>query len=98
MAGHYHRAQILLEPEQYRKLKGMALKRGASVSSLVRELLAQGLESQARSAQARLEALERLGVQRLRSKQEYGGCCSNPVAEVRELRERSTGALLDGDR
>lgn len=41
----YQRVQILLTPEQYRRLKRLAQHRSESLSSVVRELVEQGLEN-----------------------------------------------------
>ena len=41
----YQRVQILLTPEQYRRLKRLAQHRRESFSSVMRELIEQGLEN-----------------------------------------------------
>ncbi len=41
----YQRVQILLTPEQYRRLKRLAHHRRQSLSAVVRELIQQGLEN-----------------------------------------------------
>jgi len=40
----YHRVQLLLTPEQHRELKRLARQRRASISALVREMIARELQ------------------------------------------------------
>ena len=49
----YQRVQILLTPEQYRRLKRLAHLQRQSLSSVVRELIQQGLENLPASGQPR---------------------------------------------
>ena len=49
----YQRVQILLTPEQYRRLKRLAHLRRKSLSAVVRELLQQGLENLPTAGQPR---------------------------------------------
>jgi hypothetical protein len=53
MGEHYHRAQILLEPEQHRRLRRIAEREGRSISDVAREVVATGLEALARDEGAR---------------------------------------------
>lgn len=68
--GRFHRAQVLLEPEQYRRLQHLARARSlqegrrVSVSQVIRELLDRALAQEMtreRQARAALEALFALG-------------------------------------
>lgn len=68
--GRFYRAQVLLDPEQYRQIRQLAHRRGlqqgrrVSTSQLIRELLGQALaEEQARQEEARaaLDALLAIG-------------------------------------
>jgi hypothetical protein len=61
MAERFHRAQILLDPEQHRVIAEIAHQQGRSISEVVREMIASQLQQRRQSAQARqLEALERI--------------------------------------
>lgn len=68
--GRFHRAQVLLEPEQYQRLRHLARARSlqegrrVSISQVIRELLDWALAQEAerdRQAQAALQALFALG-------------------------------------
>ncbi len=68
--GRFHRAQVLLEPEQYRQLQHLARARSlqqgrrVSVSQVIRELLDQALAQETereRQARTALQALFALG-------------------------------------
>jgi len=64
--GRLHRAQVLLEPAQYRRLRRIAARRSleegrrVSVSQVIRELLDQALEKAENPEERSRVALERL--------------------------------------
>ena len=64
--GGYYRAQVLLEPEQYRRLRELARARSlqqgkrVSVSQVIREILDQTLEDEQRKWLQAREALDDL--------------------------------------
>ena len=97
MAGHYHRAQILLDPEQFRRLALLARSEGRSISSLTREFVQQGLKAYRRERQRRSAALGRLTERRLAGAERHGVYAGNPVAEAREERDARTDATLRGE-
>ncbi len=90
MSEKLHRAQILLEPEQYRTLAELASQEGSSISGLVREAVGQYLTARDEDVQKLLreEALEGLRLIREKIEAEYGVYPGDPVAEVRAERER----------
>jgi len=53
-----HRTQILLEQWQYDTLRSLAERRGTSLSALVRAILTEHLEEDARRAERRLSQIE----------------------------------------
>ncbi len=90
MAEKLKRAQILLEPEQYRQLAEIAEKEGSSISGLVREavgkyLIAQSVETR---KQKSLAALARLDEIRKKIEAEHGVYEGNIIREIREERTK----------
>ncbi len=84
-----HRAQLLLEPELYRRLKEIAKQERRSISDVARQLIQEGLDSLESLSDAQikkeLEAIDRL--KRLREGQPYY-YTGDLVAESREEREK----------
>ena len=90
MAEKLKRAQILLEPEQYKQLAELAEKEGKSISGLVREAVGEYLTAQSAETrkQQRLAALARLDVLRERIREEHGVYKGDVIREVREARTK----------
>lgn len=88
MAEKLKRAQILLEPEQYRQLAELAEKEGGSISGLVREAVGKYLTAQSVETrkQKSLEALAKLDEIREKIKAEHGVIDRDMVREAREER------------
>ena len=97
MAGHYHRAQILLDPEQFRRLAALARSEGRSISSLTREFVQLGLKAYRREQQRRSAALGRLTERRRAWAERHGEYAGDPVAEAREERDAESDAALRGE-
>lgn len=94
MAERYHRAQLLLEPEQYKRLSTLAQQQGSSISELTREVIRLGLDSFRLEKQRRSEALEQLTQMRKTFAQNHGVYSGDPVAEARLEREAQIDRLL----
>ena len=90
MAEKLKRAQILLEPEQYKQLVELAEKEGKSISGLVREAVGEFLTAQSAETrkQQRLTALARLDEIRERIREEHGVYKGDVIREVREARTK----------
>ena len=88
MAEKLKRAQILIEPEQYRQLSLLANREGKSISGLIREAVGQYLTSQSAETlkQQRLSSLENLVEIRKRIQAEHGVIDRDMVAEARQER------------
>ena len=56
-----HRSQILLEEWQYETLKLMSQRKGATISSVVREILAECLQKDLGKQSAKLSDIEGIG-------------------------------------
>ena len=95
----YYRAQILLEPEQHRTLSEIAKREGRSISDLVRESVQAYLVERDREAQRtrRMEALDALTEIRERIESEHGMLSGDPVAEMREERDRENERVWRGE-
>ena len=90
MAEKLKRAQILLEPEQYRQLAELAEKEGGSISGLVREAVGKYLTAQSVETrkQKSLAALARLYELREKIKAEHGVYEGDIIREIREARTK----------
>lgn len=86
MAEHLHRAQILLEREQFLVLRRMARRRGCSISQLTRELVRTGLEKYIGEQDEFAAALERLTGFRKRWDEKWGEAESLPTDDIRAAR------------
>lgn len=84
----YQRVQILLTGEQYRALKRRARRQGVTMSSLVREMVAQGLAAEedwvARTRRVTREMLEARGGKPMGM---------DAVELVRQMREERADAI-----
>ncbi len=87
-----HRTQLFLEPEQHEALSHQARQEGRSVSEVVREYVDQGLERSRAEIDRRLRVLDELA----RLSDEIGPISGDPIAEVREERDREIVAVLTG--
>ena len=96
MAGHYHRTQILLDPEQFRRLAALARREGRSISSLTREFVQAGLKAYRREQQRRTAALGRLTERRGVLAERHGVYGGDPVGEAREERESEIDTTVGG--
>lgn len=95
MPEHLYRAQILLEPEQHRRLVEIARKEGRSISEVTRRAIRAGLlaiQNQDEVWQKRMEALSALRQIREGS-QPYSG---DLVNEGRDKRDAETGNSWSG--
>ena len=97
--GNYYRAQILLEPEQHRTLAELAKREGRSISDLVRESVQVYLAERDRETQRerRMRALDALTEMRERIQAEHGVLSFDPVAEMREERDRDNDRVWRGE-
>ena len=88
MAEKLKRAQILIEPEQYRQLTLLAKEAGKSISGLIREAVGQYLTSQSAETlkQQRLSTMQTLAGIRERIQAEHGVIDRDMVAEARQER------------
>ena len=83
-----HRTQLLLNDEQIQRLRAMAIRKGKSISEVVRQILEEYFAEQDRKEQT--EALEALkGLDQIRqATAQRGVYVGEPVNEIREERER----------
>jgi len=97
--GNYYRAQILLEPEQHRALSELAQREGRSISDLVRESVQVYLAERDQEAQLEREmkALDVLTEIRERIQAQHGMLSFDPVAEMREERDRDNERVWRGE-
>ena len=97
--GNYYRAQILLEPEQHRALAELAKREGRSISDLVRESVQVYLAERDRETQRerRMRALDALTEMRERIQAEHGILLFDPVAEMRDERDRDNDRVWKGE-
>lgn len=95
------RSQILLTPEQRRKLEALAEEEGRSISDVTRRAIDAGLAamaSEGASARQRgLAALDALTAIRLEMRARVGQYDGDPVAEARELRESDSERVWKGE-
>ena len=85
----YHRVQLLLTPEQHRELKRLARQRRESISALVREMIARGLQQESEDW---IEHTRRV-TQNLLAKQGGKPLAVDAVELVRDLREERSDAI-----
>lgn len=94
MGEQYHRAQLLIKPEQHQQLGQLAKQGGRSISDVARQVLDLGIEALGQQKERRRAALQRLAQRRNRL---AGGGKFSPVelvAEVREERDLQLEAAL----
>jgi len=94
----YQRVQVLLTPEQYRRLKRLAQHRRESFSSVIRELVERGLENLPlveQPEEADLSWLDRTEqtVQRMFAKREGKPIPADAVELIRSIREERADEL-----
>jgi len=97
--GTLYRAQLLLEPEQHEALIHIARAEGRSVSSLVREIVAQHLaerEDEVRQ-QRRLQALEELTQLRKQIQEQRGLYRTDFLDQARQERTEEIESVLRGE-
>lgn len=91
MGEQYHRAQLLIEPDQHDEMRRIANREGRSISDVARELIELGLEKVAGDEAARAKrrglALEHLSEIRKAALERHGEYGGNLIAEVRSGRE-----------
>lgn len=87
-----HRTQLFLEPEQHEALDRQARREGRTISEVVREYVEDGLARSRAEIDRRLAALDELA----RLSAEIGPISGDPIAEVREERDREIEAVLTG--
>ena len=98
----YQRVQILLTPDQYRRLKRLARRRSQSLSAVVREFIQQGLEAAtmvgASPQEADLSWLWRTDETARRIQARRGGkpLAVDAVALIRSIREERADELASG--
>lgn len=91
-----YRTQILLEPDQHKRLSEMARREHRSLSDKVREIIARYLAEQDDEARLdqELKALNDLGRIREATMQAYGSYAGDPIAEARAEREIAYDHML----
>jgi predicted DNA-binding protein len=97
MEERMYRAQILLEPEQRRRLEEIARREGRSISAVTRQVINAGLdalESEAELWEKRAQILSELRAIREKQPFEYSG---DLVNEARQEREEETERIWRGD-
>ena len=97
--GTLYRAQLLLEPEQHEALLHIARAQGRSVSSLVREILAQHLaerEDEVRQ-QRKSQAVKELSRLRRQIQEQRGVYRTDFLDQVREERAEEVEDVLRGE-
>ena len=90
-----HRAQILIESDQHEALTEIAETEGRSMSDVVREILRLHLHERSREAEAvaAVKAIDRLTEIRSALRETRGVYQGDPLAEVREAREKDMGRV-----
>ncbi len=93
------RAQILLDPEQYRRLKDIAQREQRSFSNLVRQLLKDAVDfaygSEEEKLQSELSALDNLRKVREQIREQHGVYQRDLLREVRQERERQMDSVAE---
>jgi hypothetical protein len=96
-----YRAQILLEPEQHRKLASIAKKEGRSISEVTRRLINAGLQSLNAEGdllrQQRTRALKNLSALRAVVQARGGLLNSIPLEEIRRERDEDNQRIWRGE-
>lgn len=96
--GHKYRAQILLEPEQHKKLAEIAARENRSISDVVREAVAEYVVAQTRESERerRLSVFERIREHREAILRERGGkpIEIDTVELIHQTREERDNELL----
>lgn len=83
------RAQVMLDPESYRRLQSLANEQGKSLSETIREVVLRYLDEQERQEQEQFrKSLEEMRKIRERNAARYGVYQGDLVNESREERER----------
>ena len=97
MSERMYRAQILLEPQQRRKLEEIARREGRSISAVTRQVIDAGLETLENEAETwakRARVLSELKAIRGKQPFEYSG---NLIEEARQEREEEMDQIWRGD-
>ena len=97
MSERMYRAQILLEPQQRRKLEEIARREGRSISAVTRQVIDAGLETLENEAETwakRARVLSELKAIREKQPLEYSG---NLIEEARQEREEEMDQVWRGD-
>jgi hypothetical protein len=92
-----YRAQILLHPEQHRRLEEIARREGRSISAVTRQVIDAGLKTMEKEAdlwEKRAQVLSELRAIREKQPFEYTG---NLIEEVRQEQEEDLVRLWRGD-
>lgn len=85
------RAQVMLDPADYRRLQSLASEAGKSLSETLREAVLRYLDEQERQKQEQLrKTLEEMRQIREQNAARYGVYKGDLVNEAREERERQT--------
>jgi predicted DNA-binding protein len=94
-----YRTQILLEPEQHKKLKEIAQVEDRSVSDLLRELVRNYLEELEHDAakQRKLHALAQLVQTQQVLRERYGVYDGDLIAELRDERDEDNERVWRGE-
>jgi len=96
VSSNYHRAQILLEPEQHRRLKQIAERQGRSISDVTRGIVSAGLEAMAAQEEAHAarwtQVEQRLRVIREGAQARKGIYQGDLVGEIRAGRDEDLDA------
>jgi hypothetical protein len=94
------RQQLLLRPDQRRRLERLALAEGRSLSDMARRALDHGMDAIEGCTDEALRreraALERLDVIREENRARYGAFTGDPVAEARAEREEDVERVWRG--
>jgi hypothetical protein len=98
--GNLYRAQILLELEQHKALKGIAQEEGRSLSEVVREIVDQFLAAQEQDLrkQRELQALDDLVGIREQIREQHGVFQANLLAEARAEWEQDVERIWAGQK
>jgi hypothetical protein len=97
--GNLYRAQILLEPEQHKALKGIAQEEGRSLSDVMREIVDQFLAGREQDLQKQreLQALQDLADMRQQIRAQHGPLRANLLAEARAEWEQDVERIWAGE-
>lgn len=97
MTERMYRAQILLTPEQHRRLRELAEREKRSISKVTRELLEDALRRREQDQQSRLERVHAAGetaerILRERGGEPYRADVTTTLLEAREERGHGLGS------